>query len=99
MPPRETHLSVPRYCAVSPIQRKTAHPNWKVVLLPVLNHDSGKLSNRKHDGRNGDPAMTKSVTSQMATGGFSARFCARNASGLRPLLGSSHALLLLLSCP
>jgi hypothetical protein len=84
---------------VSRNKRKTSHPNWKVVLLPVLNHDSGKLSNRKDDGRNGDSAMTTGFTMTDATGGFSARAAMTLTSGSRPLLGSSHALLLLLSCP
>jgi hypothetical protein len=88
-----------RTCVTLRIQRKTAQPSWKMLPLLVLNHDSAKLSNRKLGGRNGEPAMTNGVAQHNAKGGFSARVCARIASLPRHSLGSSQALLLLLSCP
>jgi len=87
-----------RPCARGFIQRKTSRPSWKIELLPALNHDSGKLSNRKHGGRNGDPAMKK-VAHIDAKGGFPASVVACTSLKPRPSLGSSQALLLLLSCP
>src|SRR6185312_9682169 len=58
-----------------------------------------KLSNRKLGGRNGESAMTRGVIAQDAGGGHSVRIGARVRLAPRPSLGSSQALLLLLSCP
>jgi hypothetical protein len=88
-----------RTCVTLRIQRKTAQPSWKMLPLLVLNHDSAKLSNRKLGGRNGESAMTRGVNEQGAGGGISVRIFAHVRLAPRPSLGSSLALLLLLSCP
>jgi hypothetical protein len=85
-----------RPCPSAQIQRKNAQSREKTVILPPLKPLGLKL---EFGGRNGDWFMTKGLHGRKALVEVSTRDAVRPVSKTRPSLGSSYAILLLLSRP